>query len=300
MSITDYIRNDLATRLRSGQQLPVQLTLESLAELYNVSFTPVRAAVAGLIDDGLLEKGPNRRLVVCDVPHDRQAVVEAAAPLEAPQDPFDDILEDLVEQSLQGKSIYLREESMAEKYDMSRSRLRYILHKLAGEGVLDHIPRRGWRLRPFRQSDLKEFVDVRQALELKALELARPRLDMLELQEILDKNIIPDPAQTDFPVDESLHTYLIDKAGNTYIRDFFERQGRYFRMLFRWEDRDRQAAIAAIKQHRAVLTALLEEDWKTAKEALSNHILTNHPVLMTLPGSNDLESRKSKLEKAGR
>lgn len=299
MSITEYIRSDLALRLRSGKELPAQLTLESLAELYDVSFTPVRAAIAGLIDDGLLEKGPNRRLMVCKLaPEDRNVCAATAAPPEAPRDPFDVILEDLVELSLQGKSTYLREESMAEKYDITRSRVRYILHKLAGEGVLDHIPRRGWRLRPFRQSDLKEFVDVRQALELKALELAMPRLDKEKLQEILDKNVLPQPGQVEFDVDESLHSYLIETAGNAYIRDFFERQGRYFRMLFRWEDRDRAAAVAAVHQHREVLEALLGEDWAEAKVALSNHILTNHPVLMTLPTANGGRAAESNTVKA--
>src|SRR5205085_2573317 len=62
MSIADYIKDDLAVRLRSGQELPIELTLDSLAEHYKVSHTPVRFAVAELIDEGLLARGSNRRL----------------------------------------------------------------------------------------------------------------------------------------------------------------------------------------------------------------------------------------------
>ncbi|MCA9089344.1 MAG: GntR family transcriptional regulator [Planctomycetaceae bacterium] len=282
MSITDYIRNDLAVRLRSGQELPAQLTLDSLAEMYNVSFTPVRAAVAGLIDDGLLQKGPNRRLVACPPSQSTGKSSEPVKHPEMPADPFEVIAEDLVMLSLDGKPVYLREEVTAEKYELSRSAIRNILHRLAGEGILDHIPRRGWRLRPFRKDDLRAFVEVREALELKALDLAQSRLVKQDLQSILEKNVPPTGKKSILPVDESLHEYLVTTSGNAYIKDFFERQGRYFRMLFRWEDRDESAAIEAIHQHREVVTALLNQDWPQARKALSHHILTNHPVLMTM------------------
>jgi DNA-binding GntR family transcriptional regulator len=145
--------------------------------------------------------------------------------------------------------------------------------------MLDHIPRRGWRLRPFRQDDLRAFVEVREVLELKALDLARRKLDAEALTRILDANALPESNELRPRVDESLHDYLIATAGNAYIRDFFERQGRYHRLLFRWEDHDRAAAIETIRQHRVIVTALLQKKWSAARKELSHHILNNHPIL---------------------
>lgn len=281
MSITEFIRNDLATRLRSGQELPSQLTLDSLAELYNVSFTPIRAAVADLIEEGLLQKGANRRLIASPPSEPTDTGSQQAAAPELPVDPFEQIADDLVLLSLEAKPIYLREEATAEKYSLSRSAIRNILHQLAGEGILDHIPRRGWRLRPFRQDDLLAFIEVRESLEIKALQLSRPRFDENELLRILERNMLPIATDKLLPVDESLHEYLVATSQNPYIRDFFERQGRYFKLLFRWEDRDRAAALEALEQHRDVVLALLDQNWKQAEELLSVHIRTNHPVLMT-------------------
>src|SRR5262249_18727922 len=149
----------------------------------------------------------------------------------------------------------------AEKYNISRSAIRNILHRLAGEGILDHIPRRGWRLRPFRQDDLRAFIEAREVLELKALDLARRKLDAEVLTRILNANSLPDSPEAQPHVDESLHDYIIDTADNSYIRDFFERHGRYHRLLFQWEDHDRAAAIETIRQHREILTALLMKKW---------------------------------------
>ena len=284
MSIATYIKDDLAAQLKAGRKLPVQLTLDSLAGLYNVSLTPVRTAVAELIDEGLLEKGPNHRLTTTAPRRNRARKPGEPKLPEPPHDPCEIIAADLVRLSLRGEPIYLREEATAEKYDISRSAIRNILHRLAGEGVLDHIPRRGWRLRPFHKDDLQAFIEVREVLELKALELARPNLDAGELQRMLDLNVPTASAGASLSVDESLHEYLIAIAGNAYIKEFFDRQGRYYRLLFEWEDHDDAVAIETMRQHHEILTALLKKNWSAARKALSHHILDNHPILSQIEG----------------
>jgi DNA-binding GntR family transcriptional regulator len=297
MSIADYIKEDLAARMKSGRALPVQLTLDSLAEHYNVSFTPVRTAVAELIDEGLLEKGPNRRLTAIAQPDAGKRTARASKLPEPPRNPFDVIASDLVRLSLKGEQVYLREEVTAEKYDISRSAMRYILHRLAGEGMLDHIPRRGWRLRPFRQDDLRAYLEAREALELRALDLAWPKLDAKELERMLDANAPPTSAKASASIDESLHDYILTTAGNSYIKDFFVRQGRYYRLLFQspqvgsfvWKDNLRAITIETGRQHREILAALLRKRRAAARKALSHHILNNHPLLRQI--SNNTETR---------
>lgn len=279
MPLTKYIKRDLSARLKSGQALPAPLTIGALAEHYNVSFTPVRTAMAELIDEGLIKKGPNRRLMAV-APRKSSARTQDQPKLpDPPRDPFAVISGDLVRLCLQGEPVYLREEATAEKYGISRSAIRNILHRLAGEGVLDHVPRRGWRLRPFRSDDLQAYVEVREVLELKALDLASSKMVDADLQRMLNANRFP-TSEDDVPhIDEALHDYIIAAAGNSYIRDFFARQGRYYRLLFEWEDHDRETAIETVRQHREILTALLERNWPAARKALSHHILNNHPIL---------------------
>lgn len=279
MSIATYIKDDLAARLKAGRELPAQLTLDSLAGHYGVSMTPVRTAVAALVDEGLLKKGTNHRLTASS-PHRRRTRSSRRPQLpQPPRDPYEVITSDLIQISLREEPVSLREEATAEQYDISRSAIRNIFHRLAGEGVLDHIPRQGWRLRPFRQDDLQAFIEVREVLELKALELARPKLETSELKRLLELNVTPTSADAPLNVDESLHEYLISTAGNGYIRDFMDRQGRYYRLLFEWEDRDRSVAIETMRQHHEILTALIKKKWSAARKALSHHILDNHPIL---------------------
>ena len=66
--------------------------------------------------------------------------------------------------------------------------------------------------------------------------------------------------------------------------DFFDRQGRYYRLLFEWEDHDHAVAMETMRQHHEILTALLKKNWSAARKALSHHILDNHPILGQVEG----------------
>lgn len=281
MSITAYIKRDLQSRLSTGRELPAELTLESLSEHYEVSFTPVRAALKELVAEGWLQKGKNRRLSPASTAPERcVSPASASDPLpEPPRDLMEVIEQDLVRLSLQGAAVQLREEAAAQRYGVSRSAVRNVFHRLAGAGLLEHLPRRGWQVRPFRQSDMHAFLEVRELLELKALELARPHISPERIQALLDNNQFPQ-TDDDWPlIDNSLHAYFIELADNPYIRDFFQRHGRFYDMLFDWEDQDRQTAIETVRQHREILEAVLRRDWPGARKSLAWHIRWNHPIL---------------------
>jgi DNA-binding GntR family transcriptional regulator len=280
MTLTAQIKDDLRFRVQAGGDLPTPLTLESIAKWYGVSFTPVRSAVAELIEDGLLKKGANRRLVLQPPTKVNGRIKRKLPPhLPQPRDLSKVIANDLIKLSLIGEPVYLREEAMAEKYNVSRSAIRNVFHQLAGSGMLDHIPRRGWQLRPFREEDMHSFLEVREVLELKALSLARPRLVAQDLQALLSKNVVPANESESVKIDNSLHAYFIEKAKNSYIKDFFQRHGPYYEVLFDWEDQDRKTAIETVHQHQDILIALLKQNWGQARKALSYHIRQYHPIL---------------------
>jgi DNA-binding GntR family transcriptional regulator len=275
MSIATFIKHELIANIRSGDIGSERLTLDALSKRFGVSVRPVRAAVHELIEEKYLEKGDDGRLAV------RGEALGGAA--FAPQEPTDwsqVIANDLIKLSLEGAPVLLREETTAEKYGISRSSIRQIFHQLAGRGILEHLPRRGWQLRPFRQEDLDAYIRVRAGLELMALDLAWPRLVDEELQAILDRNLVPTKPNKRPICDNSLHAYLVEKSRNPFIADFFDRHGKYFDVLFNWESLDRKAQIQAVQQHREILEALIRRDRAAAERALENHIRNNHPVLL--------------------
>ena len=284
MKLASRIEKDLSAQLLSNS-LSCPLTMDGLSRHYGVSYTPVRKALNGLIEEGLIRKKENGRLE--PVATCKPLTLERRSfEIEDLPDPNIEITRELVELSLSGKDVFVREESTARKHGLSRSSLRQILLKLAGEGLVLHIPRRGWQVKPFRQKDLQSFIEVREVMELKALELAQFKLSKPQakqrLKEIKASNQISKNGKVKVRIDNSLHQYLLELADNPYLDDFFQRHGKYYSILFEWEGGNDNAAIQAVHQHHAIIDALINEKWALARTELSEHLRTNHPVLQEI------------------
>jgi DNA-binding GntR family transcriptional regulator len=277
VELTKKIEYDITSHLSSGST-PCKLTVAALATHYGVSQTPVRTVISKLIEVGKLIKLSNGRLQAPDAfDFTNDSTLQ---PSSGPAtDPYEAILREIVQKSFLAEETFLREERTATHHQLSRSAVREICHLIAGQGLLEHIPRRGWKIRHFTLADLRAYLGTREVLELKALDLAWERLDDTDLQAMHDGNI-PAKNSQDFPViDDRIHNYIIKKADNFYILDFFNRHAPFFRILFEWEGENRDAAVEAVQQHREILTAIINRDRKKAAKALSHHIQCNHPVL---------------------
>ena len=272
MTLAAYIRQDLRARLL-GSGAPVRLTLRELSRQYGVSLTPVREAVEGLIREKVLRKGANGRLaaVASRRRPPRERVVR-------PREREGRIAREVMQRSLRGDASYLREEAAAARYGVGRTALRQILNRLAGAGMLEHVPRRGWRVHPFREEEMEAYLEVREVMELKALDLALPRLKRDELERLLADNR---PSGNGGPphVDSELHHYLIGASGNRYIEDFFRRHGAYYTTLFYYAAQGAAVVSDMARQHREILDALLRGRVRRARRALSRHIRDQRPVL---------------------
>jgi DNA-binding GntR family transcriptional regulator len=83
-------------------------------------------------------------------------------------------------------------------------------------------------------------------------------------------------------VDTELHPYLVEKAGNRYLRDFFGRHGAYYTTLFYTATLGVSVVEEMARQHRAILEALLRRKWGAARALLARHIRAQEPVLLRL------------------
>ena len=277
-NVTEYVANDIKTHLQRTGSVPAKLTLIALADYYNVSLTPVRLALIELAEEGYLTKLPNGRLIVnvAKLRNTDTQLTDIATPI-SPRCWEQELAHDIIRKSLRGEEDYLREELMAQKYEVGRAALRQVFARFANRGLLVHVPRCGWRARSFNEQEMGAYLDVREALEVAALDLARPHLDPQDLRAMLEGNA---PSTND--LDNRLHKYLIEKAGNTYIREFFERNGVYYSLLFDFAAPEAAVVKEMAKQHIEILDHLLGKRWGAARQALAKHIQAQRPVVASL------------------
>ena len=131
-TLKQYIKQDLKAKILAGEDPSSSFTLERLSNQYNVSVTPVRAAISELLDEGVLRRDGGRRLVVGQQRPKGDAHVQPSPPA-TPEERFTTVARDLVRLSLQPEPVLLREEATAEQYDLSRAAIRQIFELVTAD-----------------------------------------------------------------------------------------------------------------------------------------------------------------------
>lgn len=272
MSLSDRIAEELSDRINAHEALPEPFSIANVARAFDVSASPVRTAFDQLVEEGLLIRDSSGRLT--PNPGEQQKPRTKRENLAEPSLEIR-IREFIIRRSLEGDDSFLREEATAEHFGISRTVLRHWLGKLAGLGFIEHVQRRGWRSRAFLPQDLEYYSEVRESLELLALRSVREKLDPEKLADILAGNQpLPDGTPQ---IDNRLHGYWIDLSGNLFIRDFFDRHGVFHAAIFDLATTETSAVAEMAEQHRVILEALLEKNWKKAESVLSKHIRSQIP-----------------------
>ena len=126
---------------------------------------------------------------------------------------------------------------------------------------------------------MNAYLEVREVLEKKALSLARPYLVEADLRRMLAGNA---PQNGETRLDNSLHHYLVEKSGNGYLREFFDRHGGYYTSLLEFAAPETHVVASMARQHRRILRALLAKDWPAARRELTRHIRAQRPIVRDL------------------
>ncbi|WKD48142.1 GntR family transcriptional regulator [Microbulbifer spongiae] len=270
MTITEFIKSDVKAVLQARGHLPYKLTLGAMSEHYKVSLTPVRHAVDELVDEGVIRRKDNGRL---EAQPEVLKGVKLAPPKEGATERklYEIIRQDVISRSLKQNTEYLREQATAEQYGAGRTVVRQIFSRLAGAGLIEHVPRCGWRVHPFSEQDMHDYLDIREMLELKALDLARSHFKDNELQNLLKANK-PGKGRAKSELDFDLHDYWIERCGNRYISEFFKRYSPFYNTLFNCAVIDETVKREMAREHCDILKCLLDKNWRGARKALSQHI----------------------------
>jgi DNA-binding GntR family transcriptional regulator len=283
MKLTSYIKEDLLLRIQSEHAIPHPLTIAHLSEHYGVSYTPVKTAVAELIQEGwLFRKSTRGRL---EINKQKTGSRTRKRVIHCPRSPEDwdrVLLIDVALASLNRAASYLREEPLAQKHNIGRSVLRQAFHRFAGAGLIEHVPRCGWLVHPLGHEDVKAYLELREIMELKALDLARPHLARPDLELMLAENRTASQKGAG-RLNNCIHGYLVENSGNRYIRDFFHQPvSLYYTTLFDYAAPKASVVSEMAKQHCRILEQLMARSWARARQTLAEHIQAQAHVLNKL------------------
>lgn len=187
----------------------------------------------------------------------------------------------------------LRQDEVAARFGISRIPVREALRQLEAEGLVTLIANKGAVVTTLSLEEVLELLDIRVALECRALKLAIPSLaieDFEHLQEILDFYEIEAEPQGWSELNKSFHFGLYDACRRPRLLSMIETTwgqiGRYSRTrVSKAAGKDRP-----MQEHRDLMAACLAGDDVRAVELLEQHIVETQKSLVAATRRGELRT----------
>jgi DNA-binding GntR family transcriptional regulator len=172
----------------------------------------------------------------------------------------------------------LREDELMRTLDLGRTPLREAVKRLALEGLVEVRPRSGTYVTAVEATDIVHIAEVRAELEAQAARLAAKRMNdaLRATARALDAELQAIEGTTGIDaymrLDERVHHFVWEAAGNPYLLDALERLWalslRIWHLVL-----ERVAALpAAVHEQRALLEAVVAGDGRRAGARMREHV----------------------------
>lgn len=184
---------------------------------------------------------------------------------------------------------FLSEASVAQDAGVSRTPVREAMLMLEGEGLVQLVPRRGALVAPPpTPTVIREVLEAREALETWAtrLVLARDNAPVATMQECIDrqKRDLQGRADTDrefISIDSAFHMALITTTENQLVERMYAiARMRHLHIGVAAIQRYPTRRTEVIREHQAIVDALVAKDEAKAIAAVSEHLQATHRSLV--------------------
>lgn len=182
----------------------------------------------------------------------------------------------------------LREAEWTEKLKVNRSALREAFARLEAQGLIEEGPKTGYFVPVLDSSNIREVLAVRNMLETGAVEIicatglnTGKHLEEMSkaidrLEKLISNSDIVEIAEADW----GFHHALVQASGNKRLTSVYHHAPLPLIMPDetsgpKWEDAMRQT----VREHRAILAAMLDGKPDEAVRLLRNHISDRSLVL---------------------
>jgi DNA-binding GntR family transcriptional regulator len=169
---------------------------------------------------------------------------------------------------------------------LGRAPIRTALARLAEEGLVQAVPRRGWMVSQVTVRDIHEVFDLRLLLEPEAASRAAAHSDhsrLRSLDAICEQGYrpdSPDSALAFLAANRAFHVAIAERAGNTRLaRQIARMLDESTRMLvLGLSRRDRSGEMS--HEHRALIAALAAGDGPRASAIMREQVAASRDMVL--------------------
>ena len=180
----------------------------------------------------------------------------------------------------------LMEIQLAEKMGVSRTPIREAIRKLANEGLVTMIPRKGAVVAGISEKMLMDVLQVRMTLEKMAYECAFKFItdEQIEALKTTEKEFEESIKENDLvkiaEVDEKFHFIIYDAAQNDKLKEILTnlRENMYrYRMEYA---KNKESREQLIKEHTEMIETFIKHDSVEGLKVVEQHIRNQEKVIL--------------------
>lgn len=167
----------------------------------------------------------------------------------------------------------LNEARLSEELGFSRTPIREALNRIAFEGYVRILPKKGILVTEISLNDVKQIFQARLEIEPVAVRMAGPTLPEKELLKFRETFSGEDPdVRVGFRLDTAMHLFIIEHCGNRFIIDMMQRLfDENTRVII--SSKQNQCKIHDARlEHLEIIDLLLKRDVEGASQSMSSHI----------------------------
>ena len=197
-----------------------------------------------------------------------------------------DALRDSIMQGQLKPGVKVSEPALASQFGISRTPVREAFRQLDSEGFLQVLPRRGARVAPLSEKDVREFYEIKAELESYAARLAALRLTSkdMERMEALNNQMEKCHHQKDykkvFNLHNEFHEVFIRACGNDQLHQLLKmlaNKFQRFRILLTIAGKSE----GSISQHREIIEAFRKKAADEAARLVAENAIFGKEVIIS-------------------
>jgi DNA-binding GntR family transcriptional regulator len=254
------------------------LSENALAQVFGVSRTPVRGALAVLSKRGLLNAVPRRGYILKRAIRDQDLEIYSDT---ASED--DRLVERLAADRFAGiLTDQVSEADLMRRYGVARGALTRVLSAMAQDSVIERRNGHGWRFQPSLDSKRLQGESYRFRLLIEPAGALEPtfRLDRARAQRLREAHLTflaGGPESLDsrkfFELNAEFHEFVASCSGNRFLQQAVINQNRLKRFFsYIWSYDPARIGISCT-EHVAILNRLIGGDREQASVLLRRHLM---------------------------
>jgi DNA-binding GntR family transcriptional regulator len=194
-----------------------------------------------------------------------------------------DLLRDQLEQDIVTGAFRpgerLDEQSLAARFNVSRTPIREALQQLASAGLVTAQPNRGAFVASLGVRDVVERFEAMAALEGMCGRLAARRISESERRTLIDaheacrREAARGDADAYYYENERFHNVIYEACHNAFLAEQARLLHKRLKPYRRLQLRLRNRLVTSLKEHQAIVDAILAGDGELAEQMLKDHVL---------------------------